>query len=90
MRSMRANRFSRLAGLVEQLAAGLEPDRIPVKSRQASIVELDSLWALLDGHPDDADGALAAALWGLRTRLAEADGTRRPRVADAARNRRLA
>jgi hypothetical protein len=87
---MRANRFSRLAGLVEQLATGLEPDRIPAKSRQASIVELDSLWALLDGHPDDADGALAAALWGLRTRLAEADGTRRPRVADAARNRRLA
>ena len=90
MRSLRANRFTRLAVLVDQLTAGLEPERIPAKSRQASITELESLWALLDGHPADAEGALAAALWGLRTRLAEANETRRPRAADAMRNRRLA
>ena len=90
MRSLRANRFTRLAVLVGQLTAGLEPERIPAKSRQASITELESLWALLDGHPADAEGALAAALWGLRTRLVEAGETRRPRAADAMRNRRLA
>ena len=89
-RSARANRLARVALLVDQLAGNLEPERIPARSRQASIAELDSLCELLAGHPDDIDGLLRASLQRLCARMALASETRRPRVGDTIRNRRLA
>ena len=89
-RSVRANRFARVAGLVDQLSAHLEPERIPARSRQASIAELSSLCDLLADHSDDIDGVLYAALQRLSTRMADVSESLRPRVGDAVRNRRLA
>ena len=84
-RSVRANRLARVALLVDQLAGNLEPERIPARSRQASIAELDSLCELLAGHPDDIDGLLRASLQRLCARMALASETRRPRVGDTIR-----
>ncbi|RZJ32627.1 MAG: hypothetical protein EON85_00445, partial [Brevundimonas sp.] len=79
-----------MAALVDQLSANLEPERIPARSRQASLAELDSLCGLLAGHPDDINGVLTDALLRLSARMADVHETRRPRPADTIRNRRLA
>ncbi|MFN3815111.1 hypothetical protein [Brevundimonas sp.] len=75
--------------MVDHLASGLAPERLPKDEADAARAQIEEMVALLAVRKDSDARALASALRRLSSCLAQVDGRRRARKSDEVRNRRL-